>query len=265
MSHAWSVQPAIARPVEIRRIGMGDLGDALRQGWADFLATPTQLVFLTIFYPVFGLVLGAATAGGELWSLLWPLVGGFALVGPVAALGIYELSRRREQGKDPSVLDAFCVFRSPALSSILALAVLLLAIFVAWIAAARGIYNAAMGHLPPPASLGEFAERVTSTSEGLHMFLLGNGVGLAFAAVVLCLTVVSFPMLLDRNPGVAEAVRTSVRAVAANPLPMAAWGLLVAGILFLGSLPLFVGLAIALPVLGHATWHLYRKVVAPPA
>ena len=250
---------APTRP-EIRRIGMAELGTALRRGWQDFLATPTQLVFLCVLYPVIGLVAGTMAAGGGLAHLFFPMAAGFALVGPVAALGLYEISRRRERGLPAAWSNVFDVLRSPAIGSIVALALALAVIFVAWLWAAHAIYAATLGTLPPTAQDLSTAT-LFGTPEGRRLVWLGNGVGFLFAALVLAISVVSFPMLLDRDGGVAQAVGTSLRAVAANPVAMAGWGLIVAALLLLGSLPLFVGLAVVLPWLGHATWHLYRLVV----
>lgn len=249
---------AAAGDVTIRRIGLGDLRLALRRGWDDFLETPTQLVFLCVLYPVIGLVAATMTAGGDVMHLFYPLAAGFALVGPVAALGLYEISRRRERGEPASWTNAFDVIRSPAIGAIFALGVVLLAIFVAWIWAAHAIHAATLGTLPPGT---DPVQALFSTHQGWRLIWIGNLVGFCFAAAVLVLTALSFPMLLDRDGGVGRAVGTSVRAFLANPVPMAAWGLIVAALLLAGSLPLFVGLAVVLPVLGHATWHLYRLVV----
>lgn len=253
-----SLAPSAAEPV-VRRIGLGDLGAALRAGYADFLAIPTQLVFLCVLYPVLGLVLARAAFGADLLPLLFPLVAGFALVGPLAAVGIYELSRRREQGLPTSWLNTFDVLRSPGIVTIAVLGVLLVGIFVAWLFVANGLWRAIMG--PAPEAMVGLLGQVLGTGRGWTLLLVGNLVGAAFAAAVLVLTVVSFPLALDRHVGPVLAIRTSIRAVLANPRPMLVWGALVGGILFLGALPLFAGLAVALPVLGHATWHLYRRVV----
>lgn len=256
-------QPMTQAAPEVRRIGLGALGVALRRGWADFVATPTQLMFLCVLYPVIGLVAATLAAGDEVMHLFYPMAAGFALVGPIAALGLYEISRRREAGRPANWATVFEVLKAPALPAILALGLLLLALFLGWLWAADAIHAATLGRLEVGRGGGGLAllQQVFETPEGRAMLLWGNLVGFGFALLVLALTVVSFPMLLDRDGGVARAIGTSLRAVALNPLPMAVWGLLVALLLLAGSLPLFIGLAVVLPVLGHATWHLYRLVV----
>lgn len=251
----------------IRRIGVADVREALAAGWRDFKANPTQLVFLAVIYPVIGLIAAQAMAGRSVMPLFWPMLSGFALIGPVAALGIYELSRRRERGLPVSWSNAFDVRHSPAILSILGLGLMLLGLFLLWLLAARLIHGMTMGALPPALSVADFVQQLFRTPEGWRLIVLGNLVGGVFALAVLALTVVSFPLLLDRAAegravDAGTAIRTSLRAVRANPGPMLLWGLIVAGLLALGSLPLFVGLAVVLPVLGHATWHLYRRVVA---
>ena len=250
----------IASAPIIRRIGVADLRSAFVAGVDDFLAIPTQLVFLCILYPVVGFVAARAVIWTELLPLLFPLVAGISLLGPVLAVGVYELSRRRETGQPASWVNAFDVLRSPALFSIAAVAVLLLAVFTAWLGVAKLIYQFTIGDVAP-ASPGAFAATILDTPAGWHLMLWGNLAGLVFAVIVLTLTVVSVPMLLDRNVSPVVAVQTSVRAVLANPGPLAVWGLVVAATLLLGCIPLFIGLAIAMPVLGHATWHLYRRLI----
>lgn len=250
---------AVAVP-EVRKIRIDDLFEVLGQGWRDFQAAPTQLIFLAVIYPVIGALAARAAWGGDLMTLFFPLLSGFALLGPVLALGIYELSRRREQGMEVSALDALSVRHSAALPSIAALGMLLVAVFIAWLIAARVILHATLGSAPFAHPM-DFLGQVFGTPEGWRLIIMGNLVGAVFAALVLAITVVSFPLLLDRNPGVGVAVRTSLRAVAANPVVMAVWGAIIAALLFAGSATLFVGLAIAVPVLGHASWHLYRRVV----
>jgi uncharacterized membrane protein len=248
----------IARPT-VRRLTADDLRVALRQGWADFLAIPTQLVFLCILYPIVGMVAARAAVGTDLLPLLFPLVAGMALLGPVLAVGIYELSRRRELGLSVSWLNAFDVLWSPAIFSIAMVGCLLLAVFVAWMGVARAIFALTVG--TPPESVGAFVHAVMTTAGGFSLAVIGIPVGAVFAVAVLVLTVVSVPMLLDRAVSPLVAIQISMRAVAANPVVMGAWGVIVAGLLVLGCLPVFVGLAVVVPVLGHATWHLYRRVV----
>ena len=244
----------------VRRIAPRDVADALRAGFDDFWAMPTHVVFLCLMYPLVGLVLGRVVFGYDVLPLLFPLAAGFALVGPFAALGLYELSRRREAGLDTGWKHAFDVVRSPSFPAIVALGLLLVLIFLVWIAVANAIYVATFGYAPA-ASMPQFVERLFNTPEGWRLILIGNGVGFLFALLVLVISVVSFPLLLDRPVGPAAAILTSVRAVLKNPLTMLLWGLIVALALIAGSIPLFFGLAVAMPILGHATWHLYRRVV----
>jgi uncharacterized membrane protein len=250
-----------ADPPIVRRITAADLGDALARGVDDFAAFRTDVAFLGVIYPLVGLVLARLVFGYEVLPLLFPLASGFALIGPVAAVGLYEMSRRREAGGDVSWADAFEVVHAPSFGAILRFGLLLMAIFLAWLYAAVAIYNVTLGP-DQPVSIGAFVHDVVATDAGWALIGLGVGVGFLFAVIVLAISVVSVPLLLDRDIGVAAAIRTSLRAVAANPGPMAAWGIIVAAGLVIGSIPLFVGLIVVMPVLGHATWHLYRKLVA---
>jgi uncharacterized membrane protein len=250
-----------ARPV-VRHIMPADLLQALARGLNDFSAMPSHAVFLCLIYPLLGLWLISLTSGYSMLPLAFPLAAGFALVGPLAAIGLYELSRRREAGLDTTSSHAFEVLRSPSLGAIVVLGVLLMAIFLIWLAVAEAIYVANFGYAAP-ASIYHFIEDVLTTTPGWRLIVVGTGVGFVFAALVLTISAISFPLLLDRDVGAAVALFTSIRVVVANPLTMALWGLIVAALLVIGSLPLFLGLTVVMPVLGHATWHLYRKAVEP--
>ncbi len=244
----------------IRHLRFADIAEALAKGRDDFLAKPSHMVFLSIIYPLVALIASRLTFGYQIVPLLFPLCAGFSLVGPIAAVGLYEISRRREQGETPSWYHALNVVRAPGIGALLVIAGMLAAIFVLWLLAAHLIYTATLGG--PPASVGAFLGALLTEPAGWTLIVVGNLVGLVFAAVVLTLTVVSVPLILHRNVGAGTAIRTSVRAVRSNPVVMAAWGLSVAGLLILGAIPGFVGLAITVPILGHATWHLYRRTVA---
>jgi len=260
-SLAQPAQDSAAGPV-VRQIGLSDLHDALRRGWEDFKEVPSHAIILCVIYPVLGLGLARAVLGYSVLPLLFPLAAGFALLGPFAALGLYELSRRRELGMNATAWDALDVFSSPSFGAMLGLGALLLALFVTWIAVAQAIYVATFGY-EGVTGISDFVRRVLTTPQGWWLIVVGCGVGFLFALAALCVSVVSFPLMLDRHVSAGEAMVTSLRVVAANPVTMAAWGLIVAALLVAGSIPLFLGLAVVIPWLGHATWHLYRKVIAP--
>lgn len=245
----------------VRKIHVSQLRGVLQAGWDDFWAMPTHVVFLAAIYPVVGLLLYATVFAYDLPALLYPLATGFALVGPFAAIGLYELSRRRELGLDTSWRHAFDVIQSPSLGPILATGMMLVFIFAVWIGVAQWIYQSTFGRTS--LEILPFIEQVFSTSEGQRLFLVGNAVGFLFALAAASLSVISLPLLLDRNIGFGSAILTSLRVVATNPVTMLVWFAIVAAGLALGTLAVFVGLAVVLPVLGHATWHLYRIAIEP--
>ncbi len=225
MANIHIINGAIDSPVrlDIRKIGFTDLWDALRQGLDDFATMPSHMIFLGLIYPIVGFVLFRLAFGYDVLPLLYPLATGFALMGPLAAVGLYELSRRREQGRDTHWTHVFDVRRSPSVGAIVALGVLLMLIFLGWLATAQGIYQSLFGVLAP-SSITDFIHEVLTTDAGWKLIVFGNAAGFVFALVVLVISVVSFPLLLDRDVGAAVALWTSVRAVAANPFPMAALG-----------------------------------------
>lgn len=252
-----------ARP-EVRRIGVADIRDAVMQGVQDFAAARTDVILLCIIYPIAGLIFARLVSGYGVVPLLFPGVAGFAIVGPFAAIGLYELSMRRERGQEVRLVDAFSVLRSPSFPAILRLGLMLTGLFVLWLFVAEGIYALTLGP-DQPISAGAFFHDVFHTPRGWALIVFGIGIGFIFAVVAMCMSVVSFPLMLDREDVTAEtAVATSIRAVRLNPGPMAVWEFVVAFGLVLGCIPLLVGLAIVMPVLGHATWHLYRRLVVTP-
>ena len=262
-----SERGAVAAP-KVRRITREDLWASLREGAGDAAAVRDDILFIGVIYPLAGLILARFLFSQNLIPLAFPLVAGFALVGPVAAVGLYEISRRREAGEAVSWTSAFKVLRSPALPSILWLGFLMLVLFGVWMATAWSIFYATLGpqFMTPigatPPSLRAFLDAVLLTPQGWAMTVTGLVVGFLFAAFAMAVSVISFPLLLDRpGIGVTTAVKTSLRAVAANPSVMALWGVVVAGLLLLGSIPALFGLIFVVPMLGHATWRLYRRVI----
>lgn len=243
----------------VRSITTADVWQSLREGVDDFRAMPTHVVFACVIYPVVGILLARVIFGYGLLHLIYPMAAGFALLGPFVAIGLYELSRRREQHQDVSLSHALDVLRRPGIDSIFTLGAFLALLFVGWLYVAHMMYTQIVGS--PPASLPDLVNQVMTADKGRQLMFAGNLVGFLFALFVLAISVVSFPLLVDRDVGVGAAVRTSVRATLENPIPVALWGLIVAVGLFLGALPFLFGLAIVLPILGHATWHLYRKLV----
>src|SRR6516162_601174 len=265
MANSQTLVDASTNPLQlgVRRISTSDLYYALSRGYEDFAAFPSHALFLCVIYPLVGILLiGLTFVTLSLLPLAIPIAAGFALVGPVAAIGLYELSRRREAVLDSSPIHAFDVLHSPSLGAVIALGVLLMAIFLIWLVVAEALYVVSFGYAAP-ASIEQFITDLLTTPRGWALIIVRWGIGFLFAALVLSISAISFPLLLDREVGAVAAMQTSLRVMAANPLPMALWGLIVAALLVIGSIPFFVGLAVVMPVLGHATWHLYRRTVEP--
>lgn len=261
LSHAASSRSVVTRP-NLRRIEVSDLKAALLKGVEDFMVLPTHVLFLIAIYPVAGVIIAAATFESDLLPILFPLASGFALIGPFAAIGLYELSRRRELGLPLAETRPFAPLTGRHAGSILAVGFVLMLILVAWIITAMELYRALFGS-ETYGSVFTFAEAVLTTPRGWMLIVIGNLVGAAFSLIALAVSAVSFPLIIDRGVDAGTAIETSTALLRENPRTMVTWGLVVAGLLVLGMAPLFVGLALVLPILGHATWHLYRRAVAP--
>jgi uncharacterized membrane protein len=245
----------------VRILTLADLRDCLSRGWADFLAYPTYAVFLAVLYPLAGLALAIILNGFALLPYLLPLAAGFAILGPVAALPLYDISRQRERGEAPTLVRSMARLRGRTLLPVLGLGLLLALIFTVWLLTARSIYVANFDYAPV-LSMTDFLHSLRVSKAGHRLLLQGLMTGGVFAALAFALSVVSFPLLIDREAGFVDAILASLRVVLVNPLVMLVWGGVIAAVLVLASLPLFIGLSIALPLLAHASWHLYREAVA---
>ena len=251
--------PSETPDIPVRTITTSDLREVLSEGYRDFLDRRGDLIVVGLIYPIIGFVAAALALGGDLIPLFFPIAAGIGLLGPVAAIGFYELARRREAGLDASWRHFLDVTKRPGWDSIMAVTGILLVIFFVWVATAWVLYAAFID--TPPESVSYFVERLLITQGGWQLIVVGNLVGIAFAVLVLVLSVVSMPMLVDCDVGARTAIATSIRAVMANKREMLLWGIIVAALLVLGSIPAFVGLAFVLPWLGYSTWHLYTRLV----
>ncbi|MCX7341359.1 MAG: DUF2189 domain-containing protein [Hyphomicrobiales bacterium] len=250
-----------ADPV-IRTVTWADVVDALAAGLRDFAAAPQYGLFFGAIYALGGLAIFGSLFWFELVYLAYPLAAGFVLVGPFAAAGLYDVSRRRERGEPLSfraVLGSVWAQRRREMVWMSFVAVFLMII---WLYQVRLLVALFLG-LRSFSTLGEFLGVLVTTPEGLTFLAIGHIVGAILSAIAFTLTVVSFPLLVDRDLDFITAIITSFRAVAHNPVVMLGWGLCVVVLMIAAIVPLFCGLVVVLPVLGHATWHIYRRVVAP--
>lgn len=249
-----------AAPPGVRRISQHDLNWALAEGWRDFTAMRGEILFLALLYPLLGFLAAATAADARLLPLFFPLVAGLSVMGPAVASGFYEMARRREAGLSSNWQHFLDPLKGRSRGSLMVLTLVLLVLFGAWLAVAWFIYAGTIG-VHGPMVAAEFFRRLFTTSDGWTLIGLGNLAGFGFAVATLVFSVASFPMVVDRPIGAGTAIRTSIRAARANPVTVATWGVLVAGLLVLGSLPVFIGLAVVLPWLGYSTWHLYTRLV----
>lgn len=245
----------------VRRITVGDVAEAFGQGLRDFQAAPLYGIAFGALYAGGGLAIVLSVTALGMIYLAYPLAAGFALIGPFVAVGLYEISRRREAGEVPSLRGLWSTMRSRA--EIGWMAFVTLFIFVIWMYQVRFLMALFLGLNASFSSLRQFLTVVLTTNEGLLFLAVGNVIGVALSLILFTLTVVSFPLLLDRDVDFVTAMVTSVRAVVTSPVPMISWAAVIVMLLIVSALPYFLGLIVTLPVLGHATWHLYRRLVAP--
>lgn len=246
--------------IPIRTLTPRDLNVSLKEGWSDFLAMRGDLIFIGLLYPLIGVVAATVTLGGALLPLFFPIAAGISLLGSMVAVGFYELARRREAGLESDWSHFFDVRKRPSADGLGAVAALLITLFALWVAVAGALYVALWGPTVPE-SVGAFLSRLFTTPEGWALIVIGNLVGFCFAVAALAISAISLPMLVDCDLEARTAIDTSVRAFMANKAVMLRWGFTIAFLLVLGSIPLFIGLAVVLPWLGYATWHLYTHAV----
>ena len=250
--------------IGVRTIGLNDLWQSLREGYDDFNAMPTfGMVLLAVLFPLFAVLATMLFVGkSNMLYLAFPIVAGFTLVGPVVSVALFEMSRRREHGLDVGWRSTFDFVHSASFAPILALSIVMMLLYVAWLFMAQFLYRGLFGD-ELPVSVSEFMTQLTTTRHGIGLIVYGVGLGFLFAVAALAISVVAFSLLLDKPASAATAVAVSIRAVAANLVVMAVWGVIVVVLLAAGALVFLIGLAAVLPILGHATWHLYRKIVEP--
>lgn len=247
---------------KVQTINTGDIVDSLEKGLRDFAAAPLYGLFFGGIYAFGGMLIVLAASALDLGYISYPLAVGFALIGPFVAVGLYEVSRRREKGEPlgwSSVLGVVVAQRRRETGW---MAFVTLFVLIMWMYQVRILIALFIG-LRAPTSLDGFIQVVLGTPEGLMFLAVGHLIGAFMALVLFSLTVVSFPLLLDREVDFVTAMITSVRTVFTNPVPMIGWAFVLMVVLMIAIGPFFLGLFVALPILGHTTWHLYRKLVAP--
>ena len=255
MSISGKVDPVV-RPIKA-----ADIAEAVGEGVRDFQALPLYGLAFGALYAAGGIAILLCLTAFGLVYLVYPLAAGFAMLGPFVAVGLYEVSRRRESGQPVSIGAIWAAIRSHG--EIGWMAFVTLFVFVVWMYQVRLLIALLLGLNASFGTLHEFITVVLTTNEGLLFLAIGNAVGAALSLILFSLTVVSFPLLLDRDVDFVTAMITSVRAVVTSPLPMIGWAALIVMLLAVSAMPYFVGVLVTLPVLGHATWHLYRRIIAP--
>lgn len=249
-------------PVTIRRLPNVDRsGRWLGQGWRDFRAAPgVSLAYGTAFVLI-GLAITVGVAAAGLGSLILPLAGGFAILGPILVVGLYDVARRREAGLPATFADCFGAFGRSA-GQLAAMGVVLLLAYLVWVRVALLLFAVFFSDQPPP--LDRFVQDVVFSLEGAPLLILGSLIGAAFAATVFAITAVSIPLIYDRPVDSISAIGISLLTVRENFRLMAGWAALIAVLVFAGLFTV-IGLAVVMPVLAYATWHAYRDLIADGA
>lgn len=248
-------------PIDIQTVDVDRSGHWLAAGWRDFLRTPrVSLIYGGAFvFASFLLTFGLIYAG--LGSLVLPLAGGFVLLAPILVVGLYDVSRRLEQGADVSFLHVFTAFKDN-LGQLSAMGVLLLILWFVWVEVAIVLFAIFFNQAPPP--MNQFFQEAVFSLEAAPFLLIGSAFGAVIATVIFCLTAVSIPMMFDRQVDLVTAIGASILAVRANWQVMFGWAAMIVVITVAAVLSFFLGLAVALPVLAYATWHAYRDLVIAP-
>jgi uncharacterized membrane protein len=245
----------------VRHIAISDIVEVLIEGLRDFQTAPAYGVTLGAICGAVGIGIIYFIEAAGMGYFAYPLAAGFALVSPFIAAGLYEVSRRLEKGQPLSAGEIWSTVWGR--SEVRWMGFVTLFILIVWMYQVRFLMALFLGMSGSASTLPEFINLVLTTNEGLIFLALGNIFGAILSLILFSLTVVSFPLVLDRDVDFVTAMVTSVRAVAANPGPMLSWAALIVALLVASALTFFLGLLVTLPVLGHGTWHLYRRVVEP--
>ena len=251
-------QSAIAPATLLKNLTTKDIGNALGAGWRDFAAYPIYGLFFATFYVAggLGLVYGLTSMGQGWWLI--PIMAGFPLLAPFSAVGLYEVSRRREAGLPLSWRGVLGALGGKGDEQLILMGAIVFVAFSFWMILAHGIFAIFLGS----SGIGAESGALLLSPDAIMMLLVGSAVGGIFALGLFAITVISLPMLVDREVDFITAIIVSLGVVRSNKRVMLGWAALVAVTLTLAMLPMFAGLFVALPVLGHATWHLYRRAVS---
>lgn len=252
-----------ARKHPVNTITISDVLRSLRDGLRDMQRAPVYGMFFGLLYAGFGWLLVYLMIGLDFGSYVYPMVTGFALVAPFAGAAFYEISRRLEKGEPLSWGAVFgCIFGRGG-KAVGIMAIVTTFSYIIWLDIAAALYVMFFSMKPP--RFDALLEAILTTPKGFVFFVVGNGIGAVLALIVFSIMVVSLPMVFDRDVDFVTAMITSVKSVLANPKPMLLWCAIIGVLLGLSLVSVFAGLIVTLPLLGHATWHLYRRTVAEAA